>query len=179
MTPSFTKRRALEVSGSTALVIAAAFVPWGEVDFTKTRSPFEGELGEGLNQMMMSFGTVPVTVGNGHADIGLMKLPNALVVLAAIAALVLSWFKATCVWNVPTATVISLAMYGLAHSAYVLINLVIAPEGSPGFGVFLSAIGFAWMLVAALRRDRSSEPARLPNVAEQCGEPEPPGTQNP
>lgn len=154
MTPAFTKRRALEVSASTALVIVAAFVPWGEVDFRKMPAPAGGDLGQGLHLAMASFGTVPVTVGNGHADIGLMKLPNALVVFAAIAALVVSWLKVSCVCNVPTATVVWLAAYGLAHSAYVLTNLVIAAEGSPGPGVFLSVIGFAWMLVAAVRRDR-------------------------
>jgi hypothetical protein len=158
MTTIPTKRLALEVSASAGLVIVAAFLPWGEVDFSKMPAPFGAEMGDGFNQMIASFGTVPVTVWNGHADIGGLKLPNVLVVLAAIAGTVAAWLKAISVWNARTAVFTAFAAYGLAHSCYVLVNLVVSAEGSAGFGVFLSTLGFTWMLFAVLRREKPRKP---------------------
>jgi hypothetical protein len=153
-----TKRLALEVSASAGLVIVSAFLPWGAVDFSKMPAPFGTEMGDGFNQMIASFGTVPVTVWNGHANIGGLKLPNVLTVLVAIASTVAAWLKVISVWNARTAFFTALAAYGLGHSCYVLVNLIASAEGSAGVGVLLSTLGFTWMLFAVLRRGQPKEP---------------------
>jgi hypothetical protein len=172
------KRQAIEVAAAAVIVLVAGFLPWGEVDFRRMTVPADigGGMGEALAQMVAAFGVVPVTLWNGHADLGGIKLPNVLVLFAALAASLVTWLRAASVGSVPARVAPALAGYGLAHSTFVMMNLGLSAEGSVRIGVVVTSLAFVWMVLALLRRSKpvgegglsggpgkSAEPGASPN----------------
>src|SRR5581483_3353193 len=100
---------------------------------------------EGFQDVLSSFGPITVTAWNGHARLGPLTLPNVLVVLAGIAAIVITWLAARGIWKSPRWLPFALAGYGLAHTGYVLISMMVAEEARPQIGAFLSTAAFAGM----------------------------------
>jgi hypothetical protein len=147
------KRRALEVSAAAGLVFVASFLPWGVVEFSKLPTPASGELGDAFHQMLAKLGAIPVTAWNGYASIAGLKVPNLLVLLAAVTPALAIWLKAASNWKLGAAFLAVCAGYGLAHASLVFVTLHMSEEGSPRIGVVLTALAFGWMLLALLRSE--------------------------
>jgi FtsH-binding integral membrane protein len=129
-------------------------MPWGEIravpqleiggaDFPFGGAPFGG--------MELTF---TVTGWNGNATLGGLKFPNWLVVVAAGGVALISWLAATGAWRPPTALPVALAAYGLAHSLYVFVALMLAAKASVGIGVIVTAVAFVGMVVVVVRQFR-------------------------
>jgi hypothetical protein len=160
------KNLVIGVTIAAAVVFAASFMPWGEVRGTPTLNlPFmpPGDNGPNL------FGGVEIvmTITGWNSDLNLtrLKLPNWLVVFAAISVAVLCWLKAKSVWAAPPALLFGLAGYGLFHSGYVLVRLLSSDKSSAGVGSFLTVVAFVGMLVALIRHVRTAKPAAFPDPA--------------
>jgi len=156
--------RPIGVTIAAAVVLLAACLPWGVVDFSRVSDSVGSELGGMLQQMMAMMGPITVAAWNGHAKLGPIQLPNILVVFAALAAGAVSWLGALSVWKPPGWLPITLAGYGLAHSAYVLVMMVTSREASARLGVFLSVFGFAGMALATWPRPAQVIAADLPSA---------------
>lgn len=141
-TPSPETKYAIGISAAAALVVAAAFMPWGEV----TASPaIETPIGEVEFRALEM--TVTITGWNGHLNFGAMRIPNWLVVVAAAGAVLLTWCRSLSVWNAPVLVPLLVAGYGLAHAVYVVVGLIVSDRGTVGIGSVLTALSFAAMLV--------------------------------
>jgi len=152
---SFETKSAIGVTIAAALILAAAFMPWGEIrgapmslfgsDFPFGESAFHGtEL------------TITITGWNGHITLGGLSLPNWLVVLAAAGVAILRWLKASSVWDAPSAVPFGLAGYGLLHAGLAAVVLMGSARSSAGVGSFLTALAFIGILVILAKQARTS-----------------------
>jgi hypothetical protein len=135
-----------------ALIVIAAFVPWGEIRGTPS---FSG----GFAPM---FGEVRLTMTgwNGNLTVAGVQLPNWLTVVAAVAVVFGVWLTVLGILPIPLAALIVVAAYGLLHTAFLLILLATSNDGSPGLGAALTAVLFAIMLAVLIRnKDALKAPA--------------------
>jgi hypothetical protein len=98
-------------------------------------------------------------------DLGRLKLPNWLVVFAAVSVAALCWLKATSIWTAPPALLFGLAGYGFFHSGDILVWLLSSDKRSAGVGSFLTVIAFVGMMAALIRQVRAAKPAPFPDHA--------------
>ena len=147
---------AIGVSSAAAFILAAAFMPWGEIRGTPmVRSPFGdgGPFGGGpFGDMQI---TLTITGWNGSITLGGLKLPNWLAVLAAACVAAISWLRALGVWTAPSFVPFAFAGYGLLHAGFALVALMGSNRGSAGVGSLLTASAFVGMLVVLVRQLRS------------------------
>jgi hypothetical protein len=160
------KNLVIGVTIAAVVIFAASFMPWGEVRGTATLNlpfmPKGAEVPDLFGGMEI---VVTVTGWNGTMNLGRLKLPNWLVVFAAVGVAALCWLKATSVWAAPPALLFGLAGYGLFHSGDILVWLLSSDKSSAGVGSFLTVIAFAGMLAALIRHVRAAKPAPFPDQA--------------
>ena len=161
MNSSFSTKCAIGVTVSTAVVFAAAFMPWGEVSGTATIQSLFGDgspFGDSPFQGMQL--TLTMTGWNGSISPGGLELPNWLVLLGAIAVTALCWLKACSVWEAPAVVPFALAAYGLIHAAFLLVTLMSSDRGSAGVGSFLTVVAFLGILCLLIQQVHGPRPAR-------------------
>jgi hypothetical protein len=160
------KNLVIGVTIAAVVIFAASFMPWGEIRGTPTLNvpflPKGAEVPDLFGGMEI---VVTVTAWNGNANLGRLKLPNWLVVFAALSAAALCWLKAKSVWSTPPALLFGLAGYGLLHSVSFLFWLLSSEKNSAGVGSFLTVVAFVGMLVALVRHVRAAKPAPFPDQA--------------
>ena len=155
--PKRNKKFAISVTVATAVVFAAAFMPWGE--FTgEMQSPFGNRSPSGRTPFQGMQMTITLTAWNGNITPGGLKLPHWLVVLAAAGVTALCWLKACSVWEAPAVVPFALAAYGLFHAAFVWVTLMSSDKGSAGVGSFLTAVAFVAILVVLVQQVRGPRP---------------------
>jgi hypothetical protein len=147
MTPS--RNTAIAATIATALIIAASFMPWGELrGAIDIQSPF-GDDFRFMNDALNAQFAVTVTAWNGTLTLGGLKLPNWLVVVAAVAVAAFCWLKATGTWPAPRWLSLLLVAYGVLHTLF--FTLTVAFNGTAGVGALLTILGFIALLVILLR----------------------------
>lgn len=156
------KNLAIGVTIAAVVIFAASFMPWGEIRGLPD-IPFLQPGETGANLLGGLEFVMTITGWNGSITPARVKLPNWLVVFAAIGVASLCWLKARSVWPAPTALLFGLAGYGLLHAGYALIVLLGSSKGSAGVGSFLTVIGFASILVALVRHARKAKPTAWPS----------------
>ena len=134
------RNRAIGLTVAAVGVLAASFMPWGEI-----RGGGAGPFGAMLEGLGLS---LTVTAWNGSITVLGVKIPNWLVVVAAAGAAVVAWLKVARVWEPPAALLYALAGYGLFHSVWVVLALMFSSRGALGIGSLLTAAAFVGMLVA-------------------------------
>jgi hypothetical protein len=158
------KNVVIGVTIAAVVVFAASFMPWGEVRGTATVNlPFMPKGADAPDLFGGMEFVATVTGWNGNMNLGRLKLPNWLVVLAAVSVAALCWLKATSLWAAPPALLFGLAIYGLFHSGDILVWLLTSEKSSAGVGSFLTVIAFVGML-GAIRPlvVRVAKPAAFP-----------------
>ena len=96
------KNLAIGVTIAAVVIFAASFMPWGEIRGTATVNfpflPKGAEVPDLFGGMEI---VATVTGWNGNMNLGRLKLPNWLVVFAAVSVATLCWLKATSLWAAP------------------------------------------------------------------------------
>jgi hypothetical protein len=139
------------------VVFAASFMPWGEI-----KAAPKLDIGGGtLPFPATPFGDVKfnfeITAWNSNATLGGLKLPNWIVVLAAGGVVLMSWLTARQVWKAPAALIIGLAAYGLAHTGFMILALIVSKDATAGVGSYLTALAFVGMLIVLWQQIRASQ----------------------
>ena len=173
------KSFAIGVTIAAVLIFAASFMPWGEIRGAAQittpfgeNSPFGRAISDGMGSLFQGMElTVTMTGWNGSIALGKLKLPNWLVVLAAIGLATLCWLRATSVWSAPPALLFGLAGYGLFHAGDAMVSLLASSKGSAGVGSFLTVLGFVGILIGLVQRVRGSKVVAPPNQLTQPTEP--------
>lgn len=147
---------AVGISAAAALVLAAAFMPWGEVATSpELETPF-GEVEFRAIELQATF-----TAWNSYLPLGDARIPNWLVVVAAVGAVLLSWCRAAAVWSSPVVVPLLVAGYGLAHSLYLVGWLIVSDNGRLGIGSVLTLIAFGAMVALFVGQYRLPEAERV------------------
>jgi hypothetical protein len=138
----------LGVAASAALVLLAAFLPWGTVEAT-VRGRYGADPAPPVRV------GVPVDAWNGHVSYCGIPVENRVVVVAAAGAAVTSWLRASVGRNVPPWIPLLLALGGLVHALIFLALLIDPRAGTIGLGSVLTAGAFSLMGVVLLRQFRA------------------------
>jgi hypothetical protein len=160
------RERVIGITVLALLVFVLAFLPWGELRVTQRL--FDGPLLGGTLRMDLA-PVVTLDGWNGHVTVLGVELPNAIVVLAALAVALLCWLERTAPLSAPAWLLVVLVAYGIGHTARVVLALSKAAEATVGAGSVLTLacwIGMAVVLVRTrTRRERdltAGERARPP-----------------
>ncbi len=158
------KNLAIGVTIAAVVILAASFLPWGDLH-AKVEMPLMPFLPPGQPSPLGGLEvTQSITGWNSYLELLRIKLPNALVVFAAIGLATLCWLKARSLWTSPPALTFGLAVYGLVHSIAFLGVLLGSARSSVGVGLLLSIAGFVGMLVALVRHQRAGKHAKSPEM---------------
>ena len=134
-----------------ASVLVGSFLPWGSITGrTEGANPLGALLGEGLGMRRWNEVTMHLDGWNGTLTALQVEWPNALVPCVGMLLALLLLIDANPSWRAPRPVCVVLALYGLAHVAWVAVVLV-QGEGTLGVGLLLSGAAFVGMLVAAVR----------------------------
>jgi len=144
-----TRKPATILTLLTFLILAAAFMPWGQRSGVE---PHVLPLGE---NKLVSYDAGPfpstkpsltMTGWNGRLTLVGLELPNWLVVLAAATVAVLYWLKVLSLWPAPAFLVFAVAGYGVLQAVITFVVLVRSYGASPGVGLLLTLFCFICVL---------------------------------
>jgi hypothetical protein len=165
---SSNRKSAIGVTIAAVVVFAAAFLPWGRFSDESILLPGMEtffEMSQGMEKWTMTGwrGGFTVQVCFGLTPICHAVLPNWLVVVAAASVAALYWLKAVSAWDAPLAVLFALAGYGLLYVGFWFVALMAYDKGDAGVGSFLTALGFAGILVILVQQVRTPKTASAPN----------------
>lgn len=133
------------------IVLVAGFLSWGTVT-GPMQSPFGGDL---FGQMTI---TARIDAWNGSIEPTGVSLPNALVVVAALALVLFAWLRHAGTWRAPRGVSLGLAIYALGHVAFLIVMLAGADEATVGVGALLTAAACVGLLLTAIKEGPAKDP---------------------
>lgn len=137
---------------ASAVVVAASFMPWVSL---KQSLPMGGFF-PGMTVSIPS-----PTAWNSNVTFLGITVPNWLLVGVAIGAAVAGWLLADKRWSAPMSLLLGLPMYGICHSAFVLLMILILTSRGTGLGigVVLTFLAFGGMCIATWKNLPPRRPA--------------------
>lgn len=123
------------------LVFVAAFMAWGSF---RAVPNLGAPLPDGVTPPEMTF---DITGWNGHLDLFGLRLPNWLVVVAALAVGVMGWLRTSGTAEPPSGLAVTLCAYCALHSLIMNAILALGRQGAVGVGGVITTLASIGMLV--------------------------------
>jgi hypothetical protein len=129
----------------TAMIVGVSFLPWGLF-----RVPPENY---NASFFLVSFSGMMLTYTGdrlfSYLEILGVAIPNCVLLFSALIIAITSVFQALSILRFPTGFNTLLSLYGICHSALIVIILV--SNGSAGFGATLTCCMFVLMFVILIK----------------------------
>jgi hypothetical protein len=140
---------AIGVTAAALVILAATFMPWGEIPATLSAGNMGVGFFDSYNRMLREMHlTMRVTAWNSTVNLQDLEIPNWIVLLIAAGAALLSWMKAASLWKVPLLVWFLLPGMGVLYTCFVLLNFLGVEQAKAGFGTLLTLLAFVGMLIA-------------------------------
>ncbi|MFN0199356.1 MAG: hypothetical protein ACKVT0_21610 [Planctomycetaceae bacterium] len=145
MNPQVQQARFVRVGIAAIVILAASFMPWFTI---RQAVPFGGIQIGNFNMTV----TMPaVSAWKSNITILAITLPNWILVAVAAGMAFTAWRSADGNWIPPKSLTWGLPIYGVCHTAYIML-LLISNGGRIGAGLLLTCAAFVWMLFTEIRK---------------------------